>query len=221
MGTDKRLRIFDFDALMRDPRLARSLCWRNRGVVYNAGNVVPQTRVKAQHWGSEHPVWNSGFTYQVSSTLWRIRALRQKFHPEFTTCLKPGGPANRRDIVINVVAVQIEPECDLYCGVPVIDSDGPIVSRCNITASSALVLISITLRTIPTLDWRALLPGAEFNIVVVLEGNASSRVSGIVRKVIDIKTVCDEAVILHRLTIGPSESMTGYSANKDRPPVPI
>ena len=128
---------FDFQALMIDQDSREAPFGGIEGVVYNGGDVASQTRVKAQLWD---PVTNtnSGFTFQVSTDANGIYRFAAEIPPGlYDVWAQPGGPQNRKDFYVQVKAGSDRTGTDFYCGPLSIDSDGPVVQRCNIIGPTA------------------------------------------------------------------------------------
>ena len=128
---------FDMQALMIDQDSRLATVGAIEGVIYNAGNVAPQTRVFAQRV-DPNTLAPIGIAKQVSTDGYGVYRFAAELAPGiYDVHAAPGGVANRKDFFVQVSAGSDRSGVDLYCGPPSIDSDGPIVSRCNITASSA------------------------------------------------------------------------------------
>lgn len=125
---------FDFDALMRDQDSRVASIGGIEGIVYDGGTAVGNVAVRAKKWD---PATNttSGVTFATSTYAngnYRFDGMAAGYYDVWAIAF-----GHRKDIYVKVEAGSDRSGIDFYCGIPVIDSDGPIVSRCNITSSSA------------------------------------------------------------------------------------
>lgn len=125
---------FDFDALMRDQDSRVAQIGSIEGIIYDGGTPVANATIRARKWD---PNTNtvSGTTYTTSSFAngnFRFDGMAPGFYDVWGIAF-----GHRKDYYLEVKAGSDHTGTDFYCGTPVIDSDGPIVQRCNITASSA------------------------------------------------------------------------------------
>ncbi|HLO99082.1 MAG TPA: S8 family serine peptidase, partial [Fimbriimonas sp.] len=104
------------------------------GIVYSSGTPTSNVAVRARKWDAATNTL-SGVTYSTSTFAngnFRFDGMPAGLYQVWAIA-----NASRKDMWVQVVPGSDFSGADFYCGTPVIDSDGPVVSRCNITASSA------------------------------------------------------------------------------------
>ncbi len=125
---------FDFQALMVDQDSRVASIGGIEGIIYDGGTPISNAPIKAQKW---NPATNtvSGPIFSTSSfdnANYRFDGMPAGLYRVWGITF-----GHRKDIYVEVKAGSDRSGVDFYCGTPVIDSDGPIVQRCNITTSSA------------------------------------------------------------------------------------
>lgn len=126
---------FDFDALMRDQNSRGAQIGGVEGMVYSGGTAVANATITAYKWNPDTNVVNNVATTSTSSYAngnYRFDGMAAGYYK-----LTALANATKKDIYVKVEAGSDRSGIDFYCGTPIIDSDGPIVARCNITSSSA------------------------------------------------------------------------------------
>ena len=125
---------FDMQALMIDQDSRVSSIGGAEGIVYDGGTAVSNATIRARKWDPATGTL-SGVTYTTSSFAngnYRFDGMAPGYYDVWAIAF-----GHRKDIFVKIEAGSDRSGVDFYCGAPVIDSDGPIVSKCNITASSA------------------------------------------------------------------------------------
>ncbi len=125
---------FDFDALMRNQDSRAAQIGGVEGILYDGGTPVANATIRARKWDPATGVL-SGTTFTTStyaSGNYRFDGMAPGYYDVWGIAF-----GHRKDMYVQVKAGSDRSGVDFYCGTPVIDSDGPIVQRCNISNVSA------------------------------------------------------------------------------------
>ena len=125
---------FDFQAMMVDQDSRVAQIGGVEGIVFDGGTAVSNVTVRAKKWDPATGT-TSGVTFTTSTFAngnYRFDGMAPGFYQVWAIAF-----AHRKDAWVEIKAGSDRSGVDFYCGTPVIDSDGPIVPKCNILASSA------------------------------------------------------------------------------------
>ena len=128
---------FDFQGMMVDQDSRGAQIGGAEGIVYFGGTPVANATVRARKWDPVTGVL-SGATFTTSTFAngnFRFDGMGPGFYDVWGIAF-----GARKDFFIEVKTGSDRSGVDFYCGPPVLDSDGPLVPKCNITASSATSL---------------------------------------------------------------------------------
>ncbi len=125
---------FDFQAMMIDQDSRVAQIGGVEGIVYDGGTAVANATVRAKKLDVNTGLL-TGVTFTTSSFAngnYRFDGMAPGFYNVWAIAF-----GHRKDFWVEVKAGSDHSGVDFFCGTPVIDSDGPVVPKCNITASSA------------------------------------------------------------------------------------
>lgn len=125
---------FNYAGMMADADYRGAEIGGVEGVVYSSSTPTANVAVRARKWDPATGTL-SGVTYSTSSFAngnFRFDGMPAGFYQVWAIA-----NGSRKDKWVQVIPGSDFSGADFYCGNPVVDSDGPVVSRCNITASSA------------------------------------------------------------------------------------
>ena len=127
----------DFQGLMLDQDSRVAQIGGAEGIVYYGGTAIANATVRAKKLNPATGLL-TGTTFSTSTYAngnFRFDGMSPGIYDVWGIAL-----GARKDFWVEIKAGSDHSGVDFYCGPPVIDSDGPIVQRCNITASSATSL---------------------------------------------------------------------------------
>ena len=128
---------FDMQALMADQDSRVAQIGGVEGIVYYGGTPVPNASVRAKKLNPATGLL-TGTTFTTSTYAngnYRFDGMGPGIYDVWGIAF-----GARKDFWVEIKAGSDHSGVDFYCGPAVIDSDGPIVQRCNITDSSATSL---------------------------------------------------------------------------------
>jgi hypothetical protein len=125
---------FDMQALMVDQDSRVAQIGGVEGIVYDGGTAVANVTVRAKKLNPSTGLL-TGVTFTTSTFAngnYRFDGMGPGIYDVWAIAF-----GHRKDFWVEIKAGSDHSGVDFFCGTPVIDSDGPIVQRCNITTSSA------------------------------------------------------------------------------------
>lgn len=125
---------FDLDALMRNQDSRGAQIGGVEGVIYYGGTPIGNASIQAQKWDPTTGT-SSGTKYSTTSYAtgnFRFDGMPPGYYKVWGVAF-----GSRKDIYVQVKAGSDRSGIDFYCGPPVIDSDGPVVQRLNLTSVTA------------------------------------------------------------------------------------
>jgi subtilisin family serine protease len=123
--------IFNFAALMTDTDTRAAVIGGAEGIVYSGGTAVANVSVRAQKLNSSGVASGAiSATATNANGYYRFDGMTAGTYKIWAIAF-----GSRKDAYMKVVAGSDRSGLDFYCGNPVIDSDGPIVQRCNVAGA--------------------------------------------------------------------------------------